>query len=100
MAGPSGASPLGDRPVALMRGHGNVVVGPTVQRVVARAIYTEVNAKLLIQAITLGGPLIYVDAEEGKAGEGNRDRNEAGHATDRIWQLWVEEAMGPAETKR
>jgi hypothetical protein len=48
--------------------------------------------------------LIYIDAEEGKAGEGNRDRNETGHATDRIWQLWVEEAMGantgPAETKR
>jgi HCOMODA/2-hydroxy-3-carboxy-muconic semialdehyde decarboxylase len=98
------AETLGDRPVALMRGHGNVVVGPTVQRVVARAIYTEVNARLLIQAITLGGPLVYIDAEEGKAGEGNRDRNEAGHATDRIWQLWVEEAMGPntgpAETKR
>jgi len=99
------AETLGDRPVALMRGHGNVVVGPSVQRVVARAIYTEVNARLLIQAITLGGPLVYIDAEEGKAGEGNRDRNEAGHATDRIWQLWVEEAMGganmgPAETKR
>jgi hypothetical protein len=36
--------------------------------------------------------------EEGRVGEGNRDRNEAGHGTDRIWQLWVEEAMG--ETKR
>ena len=70
------------------------MVGPTVQRVVARAIYTEVNARLLIQAITLGGPLVYIDAEEGRAGEGNRDRNEAGHGTDRIWQLWVEEAMG------
>jgi ribulose-5-phosphate 4-epimerase/fuculose-1-phosphate aldolase len=98
------AETLGDRPVALMRGHGNVVVGPTVQRVVARAIYTEVNAKLLMQAIMLGGPLVYIDAEEAKAGEGVRDRNEPGHTTDRIWQLWVEEAMGastgPAETKR
>jgi len=94
MRGKALAETLGDRPVALMRGHGNVVVGPTVQRVVARAIYTEVNARLLIQAITLGGPLVYIDAEEGKAGEGNRDRNEAGHGTDRIWQLWVEEAMG------
>jgi ribulose-5-phosphate 4-epimerase/fuculose-1-phosphate aldolase len=104
MRGKALAQTLADRPVALMRGHGNVVVGPTVQRVVARAIYTEVNARLLIQAITLGGPFVYIDAEEGKAGEGNRDRNEAGHATDRIWQLWVEEAMGastgPAETKR
>jgi len=88
------ADTLGNRPVALLRGHGNVVVGPNVRRVVARGIYTEVNARLLVQAITLGGPLVYIDAEEGKAGEGNRDRNEAGHGTDRIWQLWVEEAMG------
>lgn len=94
------AETLGDRPVALMRGHGNVVVGPTVQRVVARAIYTEVNARLLWQAITLGGPLVYIDAEEGKAGEANRDRNEAGHGTDRIWQMWVEEAMGAGEARR
>jgi HCOMODA/2-hydroxy-3-carboxy-muconic semialdehyde decarboxylase len=96
------AETLGDRPVALMRGHGNVVVGPNVQRVVARAIYTEVNARLLWQAVTLGGPIVYIDAEEGKAGEANRDRNERGHGTDRIWQMWVEEAMGigTGDTKR
>src|SRR5262245_48063342 len=41
MRGKALAETLGDRPVALMRGHGDVVVGPTVQRVVARAIYTE-----------------------------------------------------------
>jgi HCOMODA/2-hydroxy-3-carboxy-muconic semialdehyde decarboxylase len=92
------AASLGKRPVALLRGHGNVVVGPSVQRVVARAIYTEVNARLLLQAIALGGPLVYLDAEEAKAGEVARDRDEAGHGTDRIWQMWVEEAMG--EPKR
>ncbi len=94
MRGKALAETLGERPVALLRGHGNVVVGPTVRRVVARAIYTEVNARLLWQAVTLGGPLIYIDAEEGRAGEANRDRNERGHATDRIWQMWVEEATG------
>jgi len=88
------AETLGNRPVALLRGHGNVVVGPNVRRVVARGIYTEVNARLLVQAITLGGPLIYIDGEEAKAGEAARDRDESGHATDRIWQMWVEEAMG------
>jgi ribulose-5-phosphate 4-epimerase/fuculose-1-phosphate aldolase len=92
------AETLGDRPVALMRGHGNVVVGPNVQRVVARGIYTEINARLLWQAITLGGPIVYIDAEEARAGEAGRDRSEAGHGTDRIWQMWVEEAMG--EMKR
>jgi HCOMODA/2-hydroxy-3-carboxy-muconic semialdehyde decarboxylase len=88
------AETLSNRPVALMRGHGNVVVGPSVRRVVARAIYTEVNARLLWQAITLGGPLVYIDAEESRAAEAIRDRDEAGHGTDRIWQMWVEEAMG------
>lgn len=94
------AETLGNRPVALMRGHGNVVVGSNVQRVVARGIYTEVNARLLWQAITLGGPIVYIDAEEAKAGEVNRDRNEAGHGTDRIWQMWVEEAMDAGNAKR
>jgi HCOMODA/2-hydroxy-3-carboxy-muconic semialdehyde decarboxylase len=94
------AETLGDRPVALMRGHGNVVVGADVRRVVARAIYTEINARLLWQAITLGGPIVFIDEEEAKAGEVNRDRGETGHATDRIWQMWVEEAVGTTDTKR
>jgi HCOMODA/2-hydroxy-3-carboxy-muconic semialdehyde decarboxylase len=58
------AATLADRPVALMRGHGNVVVGPTVARAVVRAIYTEVNARQLAIAIALGGPIKYISAEE------------------------------------
>jgi ribulose-5-phosphate 4-epimerase/fuculose-1-phosphate aldolase len=41
--GKSVASTLRDKPVALR--HGNVVVGPDVQRTVRYAIYTEVNAR-------------------------------------------------------
>src|SRR6202035_3770629 len=37
------AEVLADRPVVLLRGHGDVVVGPELRRTVARAIYTEVN---------------------------------------------------------
>jgi ribulose-5-phosphate 4-epimerase/fuculose-1-phosphate aldolase len=94
------ATTLGDRPVALMRGHGNVVVGASVQRVVARAIYTEVNARLLWQAITLGSPITYIDETEARIAEATRDLGEAGHGTDRIWQLWVDEAMGDADARR
>jgi ribulose-5-phosphate 4-epimerase/fuculose-1-phosphate aldolase len=94
------AETLGNRPVALLRGHGNVVVGSNVQHVVACGTYTEVNARLLWQAITLGGPIVSIDAEEAKAGEVNRDRNEAGQGTDRIWQMWVEEAMDASNPKR
>jgi ribulose-5-phosphate 4-epimerase/fuculose-1-phosphate aldolase len=44
---------LGNAPVVLLRGHGNVVVGPDLRRAVARAIYTEVNARMQLQAVML-----------------------------------------------
>jgi HCOMODA/2-hydroxy-3-carboxy-muconic semialdehyde decarboxylase len=94
------AETLGDRPVALMRGHGDVVVGPNVRRTVARAIYTEVNARLLWQAITIGGPITFIDAEEARAGEAIRDRGEAGHGVDRTWQMWLDEAFPGGEPRR
>ncbi len=89
------ADTLGSRNVALMRGHGNVVVGPNIRRMVSRAIYTEVNARLQLQALALGSQIVYLDETEARAGEQNRDKSERGHSTDRTWQMWVEEAMGP-----
>src|SRR5262245_36946617 len=83
---------LGDRPVALLRGHGNVVVGPNVRRTVSRAIYTEVNARMLIQAVTLGGPITFIDPEEAKHLEAGRGMQETGHGVDRTWQMWLEDA--------
>ncbi len=50
------AKVLGDKNnVALMRGHGNVVVGSNIQNVVWRAYYTEVNARMLATALAIGG---------------------------------------------
>ncbi len=86
--GKSLAETLGDKPVALMRGHGDVVVGPTVQRTVIRAVYTEVNARLQTIALSLGGPITYISAEEGAL----RDR--AGGDESRAWDLWKAKAMG------
>ena len=83
---------LGDRPVALLRGHGNVVVGPDVRRTVARAIYTEVNARMLLQAVALGGPITFIDPEENKLIEAGRGTRVTGHSVDRVWQMWLEEA--------
>ena len=94
------ADTLGNRTVALMRGHGNVVVGPNVRRMVSRAIYTEVNARLQLQALALGSPIIYLDETEARAGEENRDKSERGHSVDRTWQMWVEEAMGAGSSDR
>jgi len=63
--GKSLAAKLDDKPVALMRGHGNVVAGRDVQTAVRHAIYTEVNARMQAIAIGLGGPINYISAEEG-----------------------------------
>ncbi len=53
------AKVLGERPVVLIRGHGDAVVGPSLQIAVFRAIYTEVNANLQLQATALGGPITF-----------------------------------------
>ena len=81
MLGKALAATLADKPVALMRGHGNVVVGADVVIAVARAIGTEANARMQSAAIQLGGPVTYFSAEEGAAME-----NPAAYA--RGWELW------------
>ena len=86
--GKSLAATLGNKPVALMRGHGNVVVGPDVQTAVRYAIDTEVNARLQTIAIGIGGPINYISAEEGAA----RDKVERDAA--RAWELWKRKALG------
>ena len=50
------AKTLGANTCALMRGHGAVVVGATVQQAVLTAIYLEVNANVLLRARGLGEP--------------------------------------------
>jgi ribulose-5-phosphate 4-epimerase/fuculose-1-phosphate aldolase len=82
------ATTLGDKPVALMRGHGNVVVGLDVQMAVRRAIYTEVNARLQTIAIGIGGPINYISAEEGAA------RDTSADDAARAWDLWKKKALG------
>lgn len=81
--GKSLAATLGDKPVVLMRGHGDVAVGPTVKMAVFRAYYTDVNAKLQAQALALGGEPNYLTPGEGvKADQTNFV------VMDRIWNLW------------
>src|SRR4030095_13723640 len=48
--GKAPAEKLGKNSVVLLRGHGNAVVGASVRMAVYRAVYTEANAKLLLQA--------------------------------------------------
>jgi HCOMODA/2-hydroxy-3-carboxy-muconic semialdehyde decarboxylase len=81
--GKSLAAALGDKPVVLMRGHGDVAVGPSVKMAVFRAYYTDVNAKLQAQAIALGGEINYLTP-----GEGEKAHKADSGVIDRIWNLW------------
>ena len=58
--GQSLAARLADKPVVLMRGHGDVVVAPNVRVATARAVFTDENARMLAVALSLGGPVNYV----------------------------------------
>jgi ribulose-5-phosphate 4-epimerase/fuculose-1-phosphate aldolase len=74
---------LGDKSVVLMRGHGDVTVGPSIKLAVFRAYYTDVNARLQSQAIALGSEPSYLTPGEGaKADAVNLA------IIDRIWNLW------------
>jgi HCOMODA/2-hydroxy-3-carboxy-muconic semialdehyde decarboxylase len=69
--------------MALMRGHGNVCVGPSIMTAVYRAVYTEVNARLQAQAIALGGPINFLEPEECELITSRRDTN-----FQRPWAMW------------
>jgi ribulose-5-phosphate 4-epimerase/fuculose-1-phosphate aldolase len=77
----------------LMRGHGDVTVGPSVKTAVFRAYYTDINARLQSQALALGGEVNYLTPEEGaKADTVNLI------VLDRIWGLW-KMRVGPTPAK-
>jgi HCOMODA/2-hydroxy-3-carboxy-muconic semialdehyde decarboxylase len=84
------AQALGDKTCVLMRGHGVAVVGPSIQHVVGRSIYLEINARVQIQAMTLSGTVTYLDPQEAQkmmdAGE-NR-------GYERPWEAWKAKALG------
>ncbi len=82
------ARSLGSSACVLMRGHGMTVVGDSIQEVVFRAIYTETNAKLQLQAQNLEGPLTFLNEVEGKGATATN------HGTlERPWELWKKKAV-------
>src|SRR2546428_26831 len=82
------AGTLGSRTAALMRGHGAVVVGPSLPQAVFRSVYLEMNARLQAQAMALGGPVTYLDPEEAKQAAGA-----VGSTVLRPWELWKKKAL-------
>jgi ribulose-5-phosphate 4-epimerase/fuculose-1-phosphate aldolase len=77
------ADKLGDKNVMLMRGHGDVVVASTLPMAVFRAVYTETNARLELQALGLGGGVVFLSKEEGESAMKALDQIHL-----RAWDLW------------
>jgi len=57
------AATLADNTCLLMRGHGAVVVGESIERAVLTAVYLQVNADVLLQTRALGEPVSLNDEE-------------------------------------
>ncbi|MGB5080933.1 MAG: class II aldolase/adducin family protein [Burkholderiales bacterium] len=79
------AGVMGGRDVALMRAHGSVACGPTLQSAVFRAVYTEVNARIQHWTLALAGGarIAALDEEEGRLADAINQT-----AGMRAWELW------------
>ncbi|HKO07292.1 MAG TPA: class II aldolase/adducin family protein [Alphaproteobacteria bacterium] len=80
------ARTLGNANVALMRGHGDVVVGQSLPQVVFRAVYTEINARLEGEALRLG-EVNFLSGEEAAKASKVDDA-----ILGRAWELWQQQA--------
>jgi ribulose-5-phosphate 4-epimerase/fuculose-1-phosphate aldolase len=81
--GRSLAESIGNHSVVLQRGHGSVVVGGSLKEAVFRAVYLEVNARLQIEASTLG-PIDFLTSQEAVQAE-KTIRSQIGRA----WDMWA-----------
>ncbi len=90
MRGRAMAKALGSKPAILMRGHGVAVVGSALPFAVGRSIYLDLNARIQLQAVGLGGSVTFIDHLESeeilKSGENT--------SYQRPWELWKRRAMG------
>ena len=71
--------------VILMRGHGVTIVGSSLPQAVYRAICTYLNARIQLQANTLGA------IKQISAGESKASVSRISPQIKRAWDLWCEE---------
>jgi HCOMODA/2-hydroxy-3-carboxy-muconic semialdehyde decarboxylase len=78
------AKTVANKPAALLRGHGAVVVGGRLMDAVSRSIYLEANARAQAQAMALSSDVTYLNPNEVKNRNGTSD-------TERDWALWKQQ---------
>jgi len=81
------AQKLGPAPVVLMRGHGFNAVGTSIRQAVSRAIYTDLNARTLTEALRMGSVNYLNEREAALIAE----TNDA--VIERSWELWKVRAL-------
>ncbi len=87
------AAVMGKKDIAMMRAHGSVACGPTLQTAVFRAVYTEVNARIQHWTLALGGgaPMAALDSEEGRLADAVNQTSGM-----RAWDLWRSQVRAQA----
>lgn len=85
------AKKLGNAPVALMRGHGNVVVGASVKQATVYAVYVDVNARMQAAALALNPSIVLMNEPE------LFDPSE--FDINRPWEHYRQKIVGPEELK-
>jgi HCOMODA/2-hydroxy-3-carboxy-muconic semialdehyde decarboxylase len=86
------AETMGRKDIVLMRAHGAVACGPTLQTAVFRAVYTEVNARIQHWTSALGGGKpAALDEEEGRLADAVNQT-----AGMRAWDLWRSQVRATA----
>jgi ribulose-5-phosphate 4-epimerase/fuculose-1-phosphate aldolase len=88
------AAALGDRPVALMRGHGVVVAGPSLRDVVFNSVYLELNADLQRKAAALGTITFLSDGEVAAV-----LATRSSFTFERAWEYWCRRAGRPYDAR-
>jgi len=84
------AKALGTSSVVLMRGHGMAVVGPSVRHAVFRAIYTQLDAQIELEALKLG-PVVFLNTAEAAKVDAVNEGSLLS-ANPRQWRLWQAQA--------
>jgi ribulose-5-phosphate 4-epimerase/fuculose-1-phosphate aldolase len=85
---------LGDRSVALMRGHGCIVAGASLREVVFNAIYLQLNAELQLRAAALGAITFLTDGEVAAV-----MRTRSSFTFERAWEYWCQRAGRPYDAR-
>jgi ribulose-5-phosphate 4-epimerase/fuculose-1-phosphate aldolase len=87
--GDSLARAVGKGKAALMRGHGSVIAGRSVQDAVFTTFYLRLNAEVLIKAMSMGGTITYLSPSEiDQSGELHHKPDAQGRA----WEDWCSQA--------